>query len=345
MKNKKDIVYINGRFLTQKVTGVQRYAIEVVKQLDKSEYGAKIQLLCPKGASENIKLKNIKVIEIGKLKGQLWEQISLPLYILKHGRGKLLSLGNLAPIIYPGYVTIHDIGFKTHGEHLSKKFSTWYKIVTKLNIKRYKHIFTVSNFSKNEIIENYNVNESKITVTYNSAEHLQNIIPDETILKKLNIENKKFYFSLGSKSPHKNHKYIEELAKKNSNKIFVVTGNNNKIFKDSSEEDISNMIYTGYLKDEEIAALYKNCEAFIFPSLYEGFGIPPLEAMTMGCKKVFVSNIEVLKEIYGDSVSYLEVIKPKYNEIENLNGVSNIEILDRYKWTNVAEKIIKIIER
>ena len=226
------MIYINGRFLTQKITGVQRYAVEVTKQIDKKAKQNEVEILCPKNIINDLKLKNINVKKIGLLKGQLWEQISLPLYLFIHKRGKLLNLCNLAPVLYPGNVVLHDIGFKTHGEHLSKKFSTWYKFVTRLNIKRYKHIFTVSEFSKKEIIDNYKVKPEKITVTYNSAEHLKDIKPDEEILKKLNLEGKDYNFSLGSKSPHKNHKFIEELAIKNPSQIFVVTGNTNKIFKD-----------------------------------------------------------------------------------------------------------------
>lgn len=340
---KEQTIYINGRFLTQKITGVQRYAIEVVKQLDK-EKNIKIVLLCPNDEIQNkIELDNIEIRKIGKLKGQAWEQISLPFYIIKHGRGKLLSLCNLAPILYPGYVTIHDIGFKTHGEHLNWKFKCWYKLVTKLNIKRYKHIFTVSNFSKNEIIENYKINPEKITVTYNSAEHLKNIKPDESILKRLNLENRDFYFSLGSRSPHKNHKYIENLAKNNVKEIFVVTGKNNKVFESEKEENINNMIYTGYLSDEEIAALYKNCKAFIFPSLYEGFGIPPLEAITMGCKNILVSDIEVFREIYGESVNYIDVKNPTYKEIYEITEKEEINV-QKYKWKDVEQKILNNIK-
>ncbi len=337
----KQTIYINGRFLTQKITGVQRYAIEVVKQLDKEE-NINFVILCPNEKLENkLELENIKIKNIGKLKGQAWEQISLPLYIIKSGKKKLLNLCNLAPILYPGYITIHDIGFKTHGEHLDWKFREWYKIVTKLNIKRYKHIFTVSNFSKNEIVENYKIKPEKITVTYNSAEHLKNVKPDQSILKKLNLEGQEFYFSLGSKSPHKNHKYIEELAKNNTDKIFVVTGNNNKIFKEDSENNIANMIYTGYLTDEEIVTLYKTCEAFIFPSLYEGFGIPPLEAMTVGSKNIIVSDIPVLREIYGNGVNYINTNSNEYKQIFQAQNKQQETYENRYSWKDVKNKILK----
>ena len=97
-------IYINGRFLTQKITGVQRYAIEVTKQLEKQnsdEY--KFIILAPKkNIIQNIELKNIQIKKIGKFKGYLWEQLSLPLYILLHNKkAKLLNMCNVAPILYP----------------------------------------------------------------------------------------------------------------------------------------------------------------------------------------------------------------------------------------------------
>ena len=224
-KKNKSTIYINGRFLTQKITGVQRYAIEVVKQLDKINRNYNFILLTPnEELKQKLDLKHIKTEKIGKLKGHLWEQISLPIYLRKKRQNKLLNLCNIAPMLLPGYVTIHDIAFKTHPQHLDKKFALWYRVITAININRYKHIYTVSEFSKNEIIKNYNINKNKITVAYNSAEHLSKVKKDDKILEKLQLVGKKFYFSLGSKSPHKNFKYIEECAKINSNSIFVVGG-------------------------------------------------------------------------------------------------------------------------
>ncbi len=349
MKKENNTIYINGRFLTQKITGVQRYAIEVVKQLDMIKSNYKFIILAPKKEIiQHLKLENIQILNVGKFKGQAWEQISLPLYVLKHNRkAKLLNMCNLAPLLYPGYIVIHDIAFKTHPEHLDKKFALWYRLVTRINIRRYKHIFTVSNFSKNEILENYKVSSDKITVTYNSAEHMKYIKPDESIIRKLKLEDKEFCFSLGSKSPHKNHKFIVECAKNNPNMSFVISGNDNNIFKNKeNKEKFDNMIYAGYLDDKQLVALYKKCKAFIFPSLYEGFGIPPLEALEAGCKNVIVSNLDVLKEIYGGNAKYIKLENQEYESKNILKKVSeNIEIseekFENYKWEKTARIILE----
>lgn len=336
-------IYVNGRFLTQKITGVQRYAVEVVKELDKMNLSDEIIILHPDNIIQNLELKNIKLRKIGKLSGQAWEQISLPIYLKRHNAKVLLSMCNLAPIMFPGNVVIHDIAFKTHSEHLNWKFALWYKIVTRLNIKRYKHIFTVSEFSKKEIMDEYHINENDITVTYNSAEHITKIKDDETILKKLNLKSKEFNFSLGSRSYHKNTEYIIELAKANKDEIFVISGMKNKIFNEVEEEKLENVIYTGYISDNELVCLYKNCKSFIFPSLYEGFGIPPLEAMSLGCKNVILSNIPVLNEIYGKNAIYVDINEKLFNisTILKQNENSDVEeLINKYLWKNVATKII-----
>lgn len=343
-------LYINGRFLTQKITGVQRFAIEVVKQLDKMNLDEKIIILHPKGVIQKLNLKNIELKQIGKMNGHIWEQIELPLFMFRHKKDKLISMCNIAPILFPGYVVLHDIAFKTNSEHLDWKFKCLYRFITRLNIKRYKHIFTVSDFSRKEIISEYKINDNKISITYDSAEHILELKPDINILEKLNLKNKQFYFSLGSKSPHKNHKYIEECAINNPELLFVVTGKNNAdIFKDDEKKQIDNLIYTGYLSDSEIVTMYKNCKAFIFPSLYEGFGIPPLEALTCGCNKIILSDIPVLNEIYTDIAFFVKTDAYNHVEflevIENDNKELNKDFLNRYSWKKTCEKLIRIINK
>lgn len=347
-KNKyvKRKIIINGRFLTQKITGVQRYACEVVKQLDKISVEDEIIIVHPKNIINKLELKNIKLKQLNLFKGHLWEQIALPLYILFNDNCTLISLCNIAPILYPGNVVLHDISFKTHSSHLNKKFAMWYNIITNFNIKRYKHIFTVSEFSKNEILDNYKIDSNKITVTYNSANHLLGIKEDNKIIDKLNLHNLDFIFSLGSNSPHKNQKFVLECAKNNPDIVFVITGNSNKIFMDEEKQELNNVIFTGYLSDEEITCLYKRCKAFLFPSIYEGFGIPPLEALILECKNVIVSNIPVFKEIYNNNVKYIDIntqgIGLKKVLAEKCN--TNKTIFNKYSWEKITEKIVKNIE-
>ena len=126
--------------------------------------------------------------------------------------------------------------------------------------------------------------------------------------------------------------------------LFVVSGNeNNRIFKDkNNEKDVKNLIYTGYLNDGELVTLYKNCKAFIFPSLYEGFGIPPLEAIECGCKNLILSDIEVLKEIYGNNAVYIDT-KNYIKLPEKLIEADIDELLEKSSWKKTATLIINVL--
>jgi len=341
--NKKELIVINGRFLTQKITGVQRYAIEITKKLDEIS-DKDIILIHPKNTINEVDLKNIKKVELKVFNGYIWEQVALPIYLYfkfyKYNI-KLLNLCNIAPVLFPGYVTLHDISFKTNSTHLNKKMLYIYRTITLLNIKRYKKIFTVSEFSKKEIVKNYKIEENKIVVTYNSAEHIKETDFDKEILEKLNLNSEEYYFTLGSKSPHKNFEFILKCAEDNPGQVFVISGGENKkIFNNQQEKKLENVKYTGYLNDSELLTLYSNCKAFIFPSKYEGFGIPPLEAVITGCKNIILSDIPVFREVYGEYANYVDIysdekiILNKCNKIDNINNLIN-----KYSWKKAAKLI------
>ncbi len=144
---------------------------------------------------------------------------------------------------------------------------------------------------------------------------MRNIIPDENILEKLNLNKKEFYFSLGNKSPHKNFKFIFQCAQNNPDKCFVVSGNeNNKIFaKNENKNKPNNLIFTGYITDEEMV--------------------------------VILSNIPVLQEIYGSSVKYFD-INNQDNESKNICKLSEKpieldDIVSKYTWEKSAKILMK----
>lgn len=339
-------IIINGRFLTQEITGVQRVAHEVLYELDKilEEYKEKIEILvlAPKNTKKFDNLKNIKIKRVGYLKGHFWEQIELPIYIYIE-KGRLLNLQGSAPIIKSGIVTIHDISFKANKKFYSKSYSIYYGFLTWILTKTSEKILTVSEFSKKEIMKYYGVSKDKIEVVYNSWEHILKIKEDFKILKKFNLEKKSFYLAVSSIAPNKNFKYIIELAKLYPEKKFVIVGKKNiKVFGKLGVEKLKNLIWCGYVTDRELKALYMSCEGFIYPSFYEGFGLPPLEAIGCGCKKVYISNTSCLPEIYQDSVEYLNPYKPE-RILERTTGI-NEHILKKYNWQITAKNILKIIK-
>lgn len=329
---------INGKaFAKVHKTGVQRYCIEILNELDKQVKEKDIELIIPKYCNEKIEYKNIKVKKIGNLKLNLWEQITLPIYAKKK-KGILINLCNTSPLLEPGIVCIHDLNFIKNKQYYPKVFSKWYSIMIKNSIKKAKKIITVSNFSKKEIEEYYKI--SNIPVIYNSYDHIKRINPDNTIFEKLkNIEKNEYYFTLGTIQKSKNIEWILHIAKKENKEKFVITGYKNQ---KQIDFNLENVIYTGYLTDEEIKALMQNCKAYIMPSFYEGFGIPALEAFSLG-KKIIVSDIPVMHEIYGDEVTYINPRKYEINFNELVESQNREKILEKFSWKKSAQELLKII--
>lgn len=336
------MIIINGRFLTQAITGVQRFAHEIIRELDNIVKPGEYKIIAPKNIIyKEFKYKNIEIEICGNLVGHLWEQLELPFYVKKN-KGQLLNFCNTAPIIKPGIIAIHDIQTRVHPEFFSKKFDLWYNIMNRFNIKNSKKIITVSEFSKSEIIKYYKVSKEKISVIYNGWQHMDRIEKDESILNKLKMRTEEYILGASSMNPNKNFKYILGLAKLHPEYKFVIVGKkNNNVFKDGSVEELKNLTWAGYVTDEELKSLYANAKAFVFPSFYEGFGIPPLEAIACGCEEIFISNTSSLTEIYKDKVTYInpskvEVISKKNKDVEMK------EVLNWYSWKSSAQKISKI---
>lgn len=339
-KNKQKIVF-NGRFLSQNITGVQRYARELINELDKIAKPHEFIIAIPPDARDIPAYKNIDIIKVGRLHGPLWEQISFSVFALRRNL-IAINLCNSAPLLNPGIVAIHDMKIKAYPEFFSKKFRIWYSILFKNETKRAKAIITVSEFSKSEIERYYRVANQNIYVIPDAWQHYERIGYDENALIKYGLEKGKYYFAMSSLEPNKNFKWIAEVAKKTPNKVFAIAGAiNNRIFKDGlGFECPYNVKLLGYVSDEEGKTLMRDSKAFIFPSFYEGFGIPPLEALSAGCKSIIVSDIPVMHEIFENNAIFINqlVIKeiPKSKE---LTTEETKKLLSKYSWKESAKKL------
>lgn len=340
-------LFINGRFLTQKVTGVQRYAIEIVKALDSiiSDSDDIVLLVPPGKLVTELKLSRIGIKQIGRLKNILWEHISFPLYAMNR-KSFTLNLCNVAPLISPGIVCIHDAKIKAKPEYFSKKFLMWYNLLFLNETKRAKKILTVSEFSKREIMKYYRVNENSIAVVPDAWQHYLSVNYSDNALDIYKLEKNEYFFSMCSLEPNKNFKWIAEVAKANKNYTFVVSGSiNSKVFSDGLGFDCpENMKLLGYISDEEAKTLMRYCKAFLFPTYYEGFGIPPLEALTAGAECIVVSDTDVMHEIFEDSVVFINPEKYCLPELKYIDEEKRKQILNKYSWITSAERLKFTIE-
>ena len=336
MKNK---FIVNGKIFTKKyISGVQRYTLEIIKELDNIIDKNEIEICVPKCAKNIPNYKNLKIVKYSRLREIPWEQIAFPYYVAKNN-GISINLGNVSPLLNPGIVCIHDLDCIKNPQYYPKIFSLWYKILIDNSIKKAQKIITVSNFSKCEIENYYNV--ENIQVIYNSYEHINRIKEDDTIFERLNsIIKGQYFFTLGTVQKNKNLEWILEIAKKNPDKTFVITGYKNQ---KNIDFNIENIIYTGYLKDSELKSLMKNCRAYIMPSFYEGFGIPVLEAFSLG-KDVIVSDIPVMHEIFENEANYINPNQYDFDFNNIIHSDKKEKILEKFSWENSAKVLLNLLK-
>lgn len=345
-------VYINGRFLLQPKTGVERYSYEICRAL--SDVGFEYTLICPrKGTIQNAyDVSGMNIVRYGMGASHFWEQCVLPLFFIGKKRYVLLSLMGLGSILVRNKVmTIHDLSFLYNPSWFSKLYYRYYKLMTPMAVRSSKRIITVSDFSKKEILRFYPfVSSDNIFVIYNAA--------DNRVFKAANRIDESFFLLVSSLDPRKNIKVAIEAFMAMPNIKLKIVGGGNRVFGDSTgiHNLPPNVELLGRIDDEELVSLYTSATAFIFPSIYEGFGIPPLEAMACGCP-VIASDIPVLREVCGNSALYfnpfdVDSLREKisvvntftHQERERMVGLG-LENTTRFMWVNSAKELIKTIEK
>ncbi len=346
------MICINCRFLSQQITGVQRYAIEICLQL--RLFDKNIIFLSPGNIIHQSIAEKLNVKIIGTKSGYYWEQVELPHWLKKHGNPLLVNLCNIAPLRYNNNsITIHDIAVLKHKEWFSKKFYLFYKAVMPLLVKRAKKIFTVSEFSKSEIISYFSINPDRVFVVNNAVS--KTISPNDTS-DRWELNDKKYILAVSSINPRKNFKtIIEAFNKIDSDMHLVVAGEANKAFNkvDYINEAVKNkkILFLGYVSDEELGFLYKNAFVFVYISLYEGFGIPMLEAMSCGCPVIASNNTSML-EIGQNAALLVDPLNPEelkkgildINTDADLrnNLIANGYLVNKeYTWEGSARKLYK----
>ena len=339
---------INGKFMADSMQGIVRYSREILNELDKLiDDQLYIELAVPSDAKDLPQYKNIKVRIIGTLRGLAWEQIDLGGYARKNRDMTLVNLCNTVPLfVKPGITVVHDVMYKVNPEYylkLRNKLSRiWHILQYHIISNHEKLIITVSNFSKSEIEKYYPKAKGKIEVVPNGWQHIRRCIPSKDWQKRYPfLKPGEYYFSLATLSKNKNGVWIYKAAEHNPDETFVMGGG---IYEMEEYQKPDNVHLLGFISDEDACALMENCKAFIFPSVYEGFGIPPLEALARGVQ-VISSNLTSLPEVLGRSVHYIDPHNPnvKLNELLATDVDKPEEALRKYGWDKSAIKFRDVL--
>lgn len=304
------VVFINGRFLGQRLTGVQRYALETLLALDALLGKGPVEplsfkVLAPRGVSRPA-LSNVDFENVGRLSGHAWEQLELPLFARS---GWLLSFCPTGPVLKRRQtVTIHDAAVYAMPHAFSREFKAWYKLLLPALAKRPPLVMTVSEFSRGELVRYLGVDAARVRVSGEGWQHVERLSTDASVLERHGLERGNYVLAVSSLTPQKNFQLIADALPFLADAGFQVAVAGRleaRVFGDYEPSSLRALKLLGYVSDAELRTLYEHAAVFVYPSRYEGFGIPPLEAMALGCP-VLASNAASLPEVCGDGALYFD---------------------------------------
>ena len=340
------MIVVNGRFMTQNLTGVQRYARGITRMICAR---SDVEVVVPRSAEILPEYSDIPLVRYGPFGGHTWEQLVLPSYVRRR-RGILLNLGSTGPaLLRRQVVTNHDITYVRYPASFARSFRILYRTLTPVLLRSAKAIVTVSEFSKGEISNFFRVDASKFFVVPNAV--------DSGFTPGASSQALGYLLAVSSPSAHKNFgRLLEAYSQLPFPKPrLVIAGSTAPALIRPDLVDSPGVSFVGRLTDDELVDMYRGATAFVFPSLYEGFGIPPLEAQSCGVP-VIAPNIPSAREVLGESAVYADptsvgslaaairtVIEMTPTERHKMTalGLANVQ---RFSWAGSANAIMDLVD-
>lgn len=350
--------------LSYHLSGIERYAkciaIEMIKIDNYNEYVLIFRNNIDKDFECLIDEKRVKSVVCYGEQKLLFIQFVLMRVLYSIKADKYLFLAFPSPILFKRgdvYNTIHDMGVWDVPQGMKLLSRLYYKISFRNAIRVSKRIITISNFSKRRIKEIFNYNPDNIIVAYcGLSDKLINgeIKSFDSVCDKYNLPNN-YIMSLSTIEPRKNLRLLVEAYCEISNQVnyeLVLVGRKGWLVDDliNKYSVVDKIHFTGFVDDDDISAIYKNALCFVFPTLYEGFGIPPVEALSIGTR-VISSDAEPMKEILQDNSIFFksndkEDLKNKLlNIIDDKKNVNlNVWQRDNFDYKKSARIVICMLE-
>jgi glycosyltransferase involved in cell wall biosynthesis len=355
----RNAIVLNGRFLAQTQTGVQRYAVETIRAMDKHITSHASQLNLPElvlaipSDAKMLELDWIKQHRVPGKSGHLWEQYHLRRFA---DRKYLVNFNYSGPLFKRSQlVTFHDTAIRAMPECYKWKYRYMSNTLMYLLGRTADSVMTVSEFSKKEIIRFYGLSSDKIIVGREGGEHLTTRNDDLSILNKYGLNAGCYVLGVGSVKPSKNYGLIGKAMQHLPNfplPIAIAGAKDIGIFRSASKIE-GDFNFLGFVPDKDLPSLYRHAKCFLFPSLYEGFGLPAIEAMANDCP-VVAANAASIPEVCGDAALYFDPTCPRSCAAALQTAVSDNELLARlvkagrerlkvYNWNANAQILLSYL--
>lgn len=356
-------VWLNARFLGRPITGVERVARELLSALterldDRGGWTTpagrqlRFRLIAPASSTAESPWSKLELHRAGSGGGHRWEQTGL----LAATRGDwLVSLCNTGPIFKRRHVLfIHDAQPFAIPANFTWQFRLWYKVLFSVGGRLARGVLTNSQFSRDELVRCVGLSKHRITPMALGTEHVLRLPPDTQILEKHGLTNTPYLFAVSSVNPNKNFATVVRALELLGDQapVCVIAGQRyDKVFNKTGLAEGRRTIHIGYVSDAELYALYSGAQCLLFPSFYEGFGLPPVEAMALGCPAI-VANTSAMPEICGDAALYCDPTKPEtlaagIRRLQNEPGLRD-QLVTRgrvraqlFSWSRSADVLLK----
>ena len=303
-------IVINGKFYSAPLEGMPRVGREITAALDRlmtpDASPLTISLCVPHATTGFEGLANIKIAPTGTRTGFLWEQIDLPRFA---GSRTILNFTATGPIMARNAITVvHDAQQYSTPRSFHWKNKLLYRTVTPAICRTHARIVTVSSYAKEEIVSYNLCRADKIDVIHNGADHMLRCHRDETVFDRIGLTRGEYILCNSYSHEHKNVRVIfaalsdhPEIARR-----LVLFGASTREDHEACNVQVPEGVrFVGRIGDGALRSLYEHAAMFLFPSKTEGFGLPPLEAMILGCP-VVVSQAGAMPEVCGDAALYAD---------------------------------------